>query len=443
MLTDTEARNLLHQAADTIEIGPAAPFVEPPRRTPGAVVVLAAATAVLVLAVGAAVWRSDRTTPVDHPQGPVTVPSVLGYPTGAAMELLRSAGLEPRLEKRLSCTNPGRAIRTKPWAGTRVRAGSPVVLVAVPTNTRLRCPYNSQELPRSVAWQLADLARGLPRSPFFADHVRLSVNDQPSITMSASQAADPTSWPTCDSSPPVCEGSALDLIKTGVDFALNSDGYFVQPELLVTTTSENGRSFAFRTGHVSYGNGEPLPWSVSVKLTSGGAISAVHLDFPGRHHFIPAPGKSDRTVVGSDASGIGQRFVEFALGRSDTLPVDTPVRLYLGNVYRRTLTAEQAVDPRAWRTCVLYAASGCPPSALRTIGRYVRNSGKPVRVGGPGTAASPCLARSGPTPTDTGGTRRIVLTPSGNTDCLTGFWIEVWVNDVGQIVAVNELLAEP
>jgi hypothetical protein len=53
-------------------------------------------------------------------------------------------------------------------------------------------------------------------------------------------------------------------------------------------------------------------------------------------------------VIGSDPSGIGQRFVEFALGRSDTFPVDTPVRLYLGNAYRRTLTltSEQALDPR-------------------------------------------------------------------------------------------------
>jgi hypothetical protein len=441
MLTDTEARGLLHQAADTIDVGPAAPWVDPPRRPGRTLVVLAAAAAVLALAIGTVVWRANRPAPVDHPRRQVTMPSVVGYPTGAAVELLRSAGLNPRIQKRLSCAYPGRAIRTRPWAGTKVPVGSSVTLVAVPADARLPCAYSSLDFPRSVAWQLVDLARGLPRSPRFAGHVLLSINDQPGVTVSASQAADPANWPTCDDTKPRCHGSALDLVRAGADFALNSGHHLVQPELLVTRTSRDGSVFTFRTGHVEVGASGP--WSVSVQLSPTGAIRAVHLDFPVKHQFVPATDGADPAVVGTDPTGIGRRFVDFALGRSDTFPADTPVRLYLGNVYRRTLSTEQALDPRAWRTCVSYAAQSCPRTALAMMAWYVNVVGKPVRLGGQGTGQSPCLARTGPPPRDTGGTQRIVITPSGRTDCLSGFWIELWVNDVGQVVAVNELLAEP
>lgn len=446
MLTDTEARALLHQAADTIEVGPSAQFAPPPRPPTRFLAPVLAVAAVLLLAVGVAVWHTRKPGPVDRPPGKVTVPSVYGLPTDAALSLLRTHHLEPRVRTTFTCDD-GRALRTEPVAGTRVAPRTTTTLVAG-VNGDFVCPATS----RSYVWGLVDLAVGAGPLPRFDDHVLLSVNDEPSVRLSPAAAADPERWPTCGADEPTCSGSALDVVRNALELPAARDGRTFVPRLEVSPTSGDGSSFTFRfaaapVGSVTSKDSDSVrepPWSVSMQVNSSGAINAVRLDFHTKHGAEPpTPDAPDQAVVGRDPTGIGRRFVDFALGRIDGFPADTPVAIYLGNVYRRTMTESLAFDPQAWSTCVRYAAQSCPPSALATIASYEQSTGEPVRLGGPDTTASRCLARSGPPPRDTGGTRPIVVTPSGRTTCLNGFRIELWINDVGQVVAVNELLAEP
>jgi hypothetical protein len=420
---------------------PARPFVEPQRRSHS--LVLAATVAVCLVAVGGLLaWRAYNPSPVDRPQGLTRVPSLVGYPTAGAVNLLRASGLDPRVRKETSCQDAGRAIRTRPLAGTRVQRDAIVVLVAA-TDAGLRCPYSSLNVARSEAWQLVDLARGLA-GPRFAQQVRLSVNDQPPASVSAAEATDSAKWPACDDSEPSCAGTALQVINAALQQALSSDRFLVQPQLFVHPTSNDGSSFTFHIGNGEVGTPVFARWSVSEEVDASGDVRSVRLDFHGSRDSQPTKVAPTPAVVGKDPTGVGRRFVDFALGRADEFPEDTPVSLYLGNVHRRTLTAQLALDRSAWRTCVTYAGQSCPKSAPATIAAYEEGSGRPVRLGGPGLPlSSGCLAEAGPPPSHTGGTHQVVIVPSGRTSCLTDFRIDLWVNDVSQVVAVNELLAEP
>jgi hypothetical protein len=431
MLTDTEARNLLHQAADTIEIGPATPFATPPPKRGYWLPVVAAAVLVLVVVGGMLVWRTHQPVPVDRPHSPVTIPATVGYPTRFAVSLLRQRGLEPEVHTRTACRDRGRAIETRPSAGTAVSPGSRVVLVAA-TTAPLPCPSSPTNAARDEAWQLVDLARGVG-SPAFADQVELSVDKQPSVTVSGFDATDPANWPVCNS--PHCPGTALDAIRS----QLEESHIFLEAQPRPRPWLVGSASSAI-TFYLDYPKDGifPLPWTIQEYVDSDGNVMAVHLSTRRTFGITEPP-----SLVGHDPTGIARHFVDFADGLADSPPVDTPVRLYLGHRYVRTLSSDRASDREAWSVCRPgYAAATCPFSAIDTLREYVDSRGR-LRVTPPPSRDDPsCLALLGGPPKDTGGNHVIAIEPE-HKSCVDTFEIDVYSNDVGQIVAVDLLLGEP
>ena len=131
---------------------------------------------------------------------------------------------------------------------------------------------------------------------------------------------------------------------------------------------------------------------------------------------------------------VSDAFVELALDRSGSLPVDTPVRLYFGNVYAKTVPARVSGNPDAYELCGSYAGHDCPMSALTVVRAYGPTG---TRLG---DVTDSCLVRRGPTPHDTGGTHVVTLRPATRVPCRKDFAVQLSVNDVGQITAVNLLL---
>jgi len=75
-------------------------------------------------------------------------------------------------------------------------------------------------------------------------------------------------------------------------------------------------------------------------------------------------------------------------------------------------------------------------SAVRTLREFGQEPAASAKL--PGT----CLDTLGGKPTDTGGSMTVVLTPP-TALCADAFAVQIWVNDVGRITAVNLLLERP
>ena len=380
MLTETQARDLLQQAADTIEVVPAEPL-RPIRRPRTVLLAAAAAVALIAAGLGVAGLARHRDTPVAPPPpgGLVTVPSVFGYDATGAQRLLTDAGLETEVDRRRACTEtPGRALGTEPAHGAQVSAGTTVTLVVSDTDA-LHCSFR-QSLGRFQAWALVDLATGSGRTPTFARQVTLQVDDDPAVTVSGTDATDPALWPRCAPAAR-CPGSALDAITSQLARA-DTLPMFLQ----IRDVTSWSVSFTF--DYPQDGIFAP-PWVIRESLDHRFAVTGVHLDtHPG---IAPdaTPGSS-ATVTGPDPGGIGRRFVAFARGESRSLPVDTPVRLYLGHRYVATLPADQSSDRGRWRVCLRYAGVSCPFSAMRILASHADAGGDlllgPRRVAIPASA---------------------------------------------------------
>jgi len=138
---------------------------------------------------------------------------------------------------------------------------------------------------------------------------------------------------------------------------------------------------------------------------------------------------------------LARAFEKFARGPLSNPPADTPVTLYLGGVRAKVVTWETWERRTAWRTCPpagVYAGGSCPFSAVDMIRSHVG----PLAT----TSLAPGHACADPEPlsaTDAGGRYSVTLTPDESLDC-TGYWaVQLLVNDVDQLVAVNLVMAEP
>ncbi len=213
------ARSLLAKAAATIGVDETAPMTltglpEPrPRRWP----VLAAAAAV-VLAVGGGYLVTqqlgddpqpapvaDQTAAADrepveqeHVYADDELPSLLGYTTDEATQLLEARGYPLRVEAEYSCDQPaGYVLGTDPGPGTPMAAGDTVrVRVTGGPSPAARC---AAPLP---SWQrvfdLTRFAGGLGTPPAFPDGVSIAVGDGEYVDLTAADAADPANWVLCD-----------------------------------------------------------------------------------------------------------------------------------------------------------------------------------------------------------------------------------------------------
>lgn len=157
MLSDPRARDLLHQAADTIEVAPAGPIAVPPHR-PWWPVVAAAAAALVIggLAIG---LRGDGDAPIEPaPPAPADlpdrVPSVFGYDAFDARRMLEAVGYDVTVETVPSCDIYGRAVGTRPGPGRHV-----TLLRGNGSDTAF-CATVPDDPARADAWELLDLVGG-------------------------------------------------------------------------------------------------------------------------------------------------------------------------------------------------------------------------------------------------------------------------------------------
>ena len=195
MLTDDQARALLHRAADTIDVDTPLPLALPERRSFSRLGLVAAAAALVVVGAGAAVIAahdpapdqnaiaSAPTDPFDTlwpapgdpnylQMAPNQMPSLFGYSADDAVALLKSHGLHVTVEHEDSCdATPDRVMSTEPELGSVIHAGQTITLTATSGDIppTVSCAAGSGDY--GIAWALLDWINGRGPAPTFADTV--------------------------------------------------------------------------------------------------------------------------------------------------------------------------------------------------------------------------------------------------------------------------------
>jgi hypothetical protein len=149
------------------------------------------------------------------------------------------------------------------------------------------------------------------------------------------------------------------------------------------------------------------------------------------------------TGMDEDLVRVGRMFLRLARGAAGaTLPVEPQVTVLLGGEQATVLTSTQADDRASWeQLCDSsgkgYAERSCPVSALAALAdsEGVTFSTEP--------AQEPCSGPHGLEPGDVGGTKRVTLLARPHGSCLDYAAVELYLNDVSQLVAANLVLGSP
>ncbi len=191
-------------------------------------------------------------------------------------------------------------------------------------------------------------------------------------------------------------------------------------------------------GDVSEPSAETSPslTSTSAELQAERADALAELAELASERATEMPRSPDRFEPGLER--VADLFINFALdaGEADGVPVDTPVRLYLGNVYEKTISAGRSSKRDAWGMCANYADRSCPMSPVDVIAERGPNATTISRE------EDACLVTRAPSPTDTGSDYSVTIRPK-QSQCGDQFAVHLYINDVGQITAVNLLLGTP
>lgn len=229
MLTETQARELLAQAAATIDVPPGEPFglAEHKRRRGPLPILAAVALVVAIVAGGTALWKQEHPSGVagrSDTQAAEGIPSVFAYDTASAKKMLSDAGLAVTITPMPDCGPAGRAVRTRPTTGTPFEPGSPVNLFVTAPHPLASCLDPANE---TLAWQLLDFANGRGPAPRFAPEVSVYV-DGGRTTLSGDEAADLDNW-TPD--------SALGVLAAATRQEQQVNGHIATPELSIDAPS--------------------------------------------------------------------------------------------------------------------------------------------------------------------------------------------------------------
>lgn len=292
MLTDEETHDLLHGAAETINV-PARTIVPQDRRTWPALVAVAAAVAAVALGVGLAV-RPDgsapppsdatSTTPVNpdvdlfagDPKfhlGPDQVPSVAGLSAEAAVRKLEAVGFRVEVRDQSSCW-ADRALGTEPALGSLVEPGAAVTLLRA-DGTR-RCPAGN-----SADFELLDFLLGDGQAPRFAAEVTIYRSEDEATVVSADEAADSASWPRREEIARLLESAVYadgEFHPVSIRFGDDPDHFSCGQEEPGGLGGE-GSAIMLSPGHldtIPLVTGECV--DLGVYRDDAGAITAVHVD---------------------------------------------------------------------------------------------------------------------------------------------------------------------
>jgi len=441
MLTESEARDLLARAAATIEVPPGAPVAVGtgrPRRTLVPVMAAAAASALIIAAV--ALMQERQPGQASGPQvsdtaAPVAsgIPSVFAYDADSAEQMLTDAGLVVTRKPSYTCLTPGRAVGTKPATGARFEPGDPVTLFVTEPSPIDLCIAPAKD---ALAWQLLDFANGRGLAPRFASEVTVYVNGQ-RTTLSGEEAADAGTWGP---------ESALSLLATASRQVLREGGGLTTTPVLAVHRDDGTRFACGGSGLPDELAGRESLW-LTIEIPTDGLWSCTFAN------LYRTDGQIDAIVVRTwgmgdaqatpepepdpDPDGIGTRFLAYARGEADELPVDTAVQLYLGNQYQKTISAADVSDRSRWDLCAPYAERSCPMSALTTLREFRQDPAVTDFL------PDACLDILVDEPTDPGGNRMVVLGVPEPQSCMDDFAVQLWYDDVGQITAVNLLFGSP
>jgi hypothetical protein len=155
----------------------------------------------------------------------------------------------------------------------------------------------------------------------------------------------------------------------------------------------------------------------------------------------PSAAPGDPAAPSADLQNVAERFLGFARGERDGVPADAPVDLYVGGVLVKTIPSDRQSDRRAWEGCPhgadFDAGRDCPISAIDALAEWpgeIAITTHPPR--------HPCAHPTRP-PSSLSAYGSVTLTPDADLDCTNYVSVQLFVNDVAQIVAVNVVVSEP
>jgi hypothetical protein len=157
------------------------------------------------------------------------------------------------------------------------------------------------------------------------------------------------------------------------------------------------------------------------------------------------PGQCGRDLppAPEELQDVGRLFVVFARGAEsgpDGIPADTPVQFYIGGRLATVVPSTRLSDRQVWHGCpgeFGYAGRVCPVSLLEPFVEYPG----PIAMTTLGPAHS-CV-HGWKLPAELSVYRSVTLTPDEDRDCTSYFAVELFVNDVRQVVAINLVMSEP
>lgn len=156
--------------------------------------------------------------------------------------------------------------------------------------------------------------------------------------------------------------------------------------------------------------------------------------------LVPPAPSSGLPPASPSLTRVAEGFLRFARDAIGSPPSDTPVELLLGHRPVATISGAEVLDPASWRVCTSfggYAGRVCPFSAVEVLadhpGTVVTTSAKPRHS---------CL-HADPPPRRLAAYRSVVLTGAEEMSCMDYFAVQLFVNDVGQVIAVDLVLTEP
>ncbi len=433
MTTETEARRLLRLAADTVDVRPGEPITAPvSRHGRWTVPLIAAATVIAAVAIGFAVVDRDASGPGPvEPVGGSLVP-VVGWDATTARQALQKAGLvvETTVQPRCGVT-PGRVASTAPTAGTPVVPGTVVTLGVTSSNIDGLCVDFESDAPLMELMDLVAADGPNKDRATFAQEVDVYLNGERTV-LTGTEARTSQTWD---------QRSALGVFATELARLSVGGTWVADPGPLPVECR------GIEPAH-PHGPARQRFAIVSYRPVTGCAVLDVYRD--GRSEPVPSP--IDMIVVTTAASAsptatdsharsvyIAQTFVNFAEGRSDTLPLADQVDLYVGNRWVKSLSAGDVQRP-AFQVCLAggYAERSCPYSAIDVI------ADDPDGFRAHHEAAN-CAEQIAPPlrPAQGRGTRSVFLNSRNPQMCMDVWSVELVYNVDTEIVAVNVLLGSP
>lgn len=462
MLTDNDARRLLHLAAETVEVAPEtahSPRVHDRRRSRLAVGAAALAVAATVTAVFLLPGDDRRTEPTSpwppDPPGVTLesdqIPSVFAMSGVQARRMLADRGLTATVKQVPTCAEvAGRAMYTKPATGARFRTRDQVTVFVASTPATAACKSLKD---RALAWEFLDWATGRAQPPAFADVVVSHTNAGDPVDLDSRQAMNPAAWGP--------EAAPAELARSSAEvmpLTIKGRTEYRTPTLGVVT--DNGRDFVCggwdlpspldrrRSTMLSVGvptDGFATGCMMVNLFVTDGRIDTVVLRRSEPADVSPPNGQStepDAVEAPAEAERVGEAFVAFARGNAPSGGLfAAEVDLLLGNRPIATIDAESASTDSAWDVCPPegdgYAEAVCPFSALEVV----RESKWPVIYQARHPVLGACAAAYPEAIPPTGSF--VVLGVAEPDACLNNWNVELYYGADRRITAVNVLLGSP